>query len=463
MTRIRGLAFRIAAAAALGVVAGIALQLAGPIPRLIWFAFNHATATFDIANADDMARCRRDPASWELGDGERFRGFAYDPITGLSDNAQAPPLDGILALRRAAGEEDPVRFVATGRWGVMLLLERGEGPCGLVQLQVQRADGARTAGLRWMTAGISAATTLAVLLASFLAIRPTIRRVATLEQGARDLGTERYRSPVDGDGDALDVLAQVLDRAHERILADQDIRERRRRAMERHLDDVAHDLRTPLAALQLLLEETAGRVPEARERLGQALEEVTYLSLLTENLAVAARLDDGEGEGGARCEAAEVVRRVAARFARIGERAGVEVMGAWPERELWIGAPPVPFEQAVANLVHNAVVHNGPGGHVLVALEADGEGFRLLVVDDGPGVDDEQVPRLMERSWRGDVAARDEPRGRGLGLAIAGEVFRRAGWQVSFEAEDPSGLRITVTGARVPAPEGGRPPGPVAS
>jgi signal transduction histidine kinase len=72
----------------------------------------------------------------------------------------------------------------------------------------------------------------------------------------------------------------------------------------------------------------------------------------------------------------------------------------------------------------------------------------LIVVDD-PRVPPIDRPRLGERTFRSDEAPRRDPKGNGLGLAISGEVCQRAGWILVLAAEEPRGLRATITG---PAP-----------
>ena len=67
-----------------------------------------------------------------------------------------------------------------------------------------------------------------------------------------------------------------------------------------------------------------------------------------------------------------------------------------------VESPAVYVEQLVANLVHNAVSHNDPGGHVAVILSVVGREFLLGVVDDGPGVPPEHVPQLTERGFQED-------------------------------------------------------------
>jgi len=282
----------------------------------------------------------------------------------------------------------------------------------------------------------------AMFLAVMLAVRPLLARIERISAAAMKVGSDAYTPINTPIHDALGRLAGALDNAHHR-------QRQATQALEQHLDDGAHDLRTPLAALQLRLEAAANQSESLRPELNAGLADVMYLTLLTENLRVAVHLRDGQTPASRHrvVDLVEVIQRIAERFRLLGQRRGVEVVYALPETPVWVHCPAVLAEQAFANLVHHAIVHNHPGGHValVVELEADSR-FTVSIIDDGPGVDIQDFPRLMKRAFRADSARQRDPRGSGLGLAIAGEVFRRAQFTVQFSTEMPSGLRIDVSG-----------------
>jgi signal transduction histidine kinase len=113
---------------------------------------------------------------------------------------------------------------------------------------------------------------------------------------------------------------------------------------------------------------------------------------------------------------------------------------------------PTLLEQAVSNLLHNALTHGDPGGHVVAVLEEVGpERFRLTVLDDGPGLPTEELERLGERLFRSGEARRRDPRGSGLGVAIVRELCRRAGLTLTFEPNAPRGLKVVIEGPRASA------------
>jgi two-component system sensor histidine kinase TctE len=111
------------------------------------------------------------------------------------------------------------------------------------------------------------------------------------------------------------------------------------------------------------------------------------------------------------------------------------------------------LEQALSNLVDNAIRYNRAGGHVAVLLDRAGDGFALSVTDDGPGVTDEELAQLTTRWFRGSEARTRRPDGHGLGLglAIAAEACRRLGLSLAFSRPGETGLRAEIRRAAVRA------------
>src|SRR5262249_20364407 len=104
-------------------------------------------------------------------------------------------------------------------------------------------------------------------------------------------------------------------------------------------------------------------------------------------------------------------------------------------------------QQALGNLVQNAIGYADAGGHVVVLLEKAREGrFALTVVDDGPGVPPAELPRLGDRSFRSKEARQRDPRGSGLGLAITNEICTHYGWTLRFSSVQPRGLHVSIEG-----------------
>ena len=108
-----------------------------------------------------------------------------------------------------------------------------------------------------------------------------------------------------------------------------------------------------------------------------------------------------------------------------------------------IQADPLLIEQAIANVLDNAIIYNSPGGSVRIELSPydHGRRFRLLVADTGPGVTDEEFAGLTaNKRFRGDESRTRRPGGRGLGLALAREVADRFGMQLDLRQPAAGGF-----------------------
>jgi len=401
------------------------------------------------------AQCEEDPARWSAGGPRGPHVFAYDARTGASHNPEAPPLDRDLLARLGETIEAPVAAEVSGNLLVGVVVMRGaaDGPCAI--LQATWTNQAPDPAVTWATwIGVLVAAAAGAGLGFIFVVRPLAHRVRRLHTAAERVGEAGVYEPARQQrGDELDKVAAALDRAHGRIRADAARLEQRRRDLQRHLADVAHDLRTPLASLQLAIEQAADTADgQARaELLSGALRDCVYVAGLTNNLRLASQLEEGWDpfSADAQVDLKDVVERVVARVGILGRRRGVELGCAVPDEAVMVRCDATACEQAIGNVVENAVFYGDRGGHVAVVLEEDGEGgFVLTVVDDGPGVPPTALPRLGERTFRSDEARRRDPRGHGLGLAITSEVCARCGWELCFEGEEPRGLRVTIRGRR---------------
>jgi signal transduction histidine kinase len=298
--------------------------------------------------------------------------------------------------------------------------------------------------------------TAAGALATWLVVvRPLVQRIAALRRAAGLVGSEEGYTPpprAPESPDDLDELGREMDRAHQRIVADAAALREKRHELRRHVENIAHDLKTPLSSLQLILEQAADEATPGAplsDLVTAAIRDTVYLGGLTANLRLAAVLDDGftpRKQPGA--PLLEIVERATSRLSLLASRRGVELAVALPDRPIGVDADPLAAEQAISNVVENAVVHGAEGGHVSVLVRAEGPEFEILVMDDGPGVVDHDLPRLGERTFRSDVARQRDGRGQGLGLAITREVCRCFGWTLAFAKLDPEGFSVSLRGPR---------------
>lgn len=409
--------------------------------------------TFDAA---ELRRCETEPEKWAIEVGSGGRLDAYDVATLRSRNPKSPPLDEALWAKLNSGEFAPVQLPRLGsdRGGTMVIRAAPEGPCSLIQATWPPRVPWRRHLLYLMLAGAVIVMALAAALGVLAVVVPLTRRIDRLRAAAGRVGSPaEYASAGDSKSDELGELSSILDDAHERIRADAAMLEDRQKALERYLSDVAHDLKTPIASLQIALEQAAhcSRDATLDEILKGSLKDVVYLSALTSNLRLACQLRDGwdPAAGDATVDLGEVVERVALRVRYFAKSRSIQLDVARPDAPVLARCHSTAAEQVITNLVENAVSYGDPGGHVAVLLESQTDRFNLTVVDDGPGVLPSELPRLGERTFRSDEARQREPNGSGLGLAISSEVCAHCDWSLSFAREEPRGLRVTIKGERI--------------
>jgi two-component system sensor histidine kinase KdpD len=221
------------------------------------------------------------------------------------------------------------------------------------------------------------------------------------------------------------------------------------------LSSVSHDLRTPLAAITGAASSVLEGLPPseslARELVSTALEEAERLNRLVGNLLDMTRLEAGTLQPRREWHSLEEV--VGSAVARVERYAG--------ERRLEVRVEPdVPLvrldavlaEQAIVNLLENAVRHGGRDGCVSIAVRREGESAVVEVSDDGPGFPPEDAERIFDKFYR----AAGGP-GAGLGLAIARAIVTAHGGEIRAEPREPHGARFVFT-----LPLAGTPPPPPA-
>ena len=282
----------------------------------------------------------------------------------------------------------------------------------------------------WMTVATVLLTAIALLF-----IRNQVRAIERLANAAEAFGRG---------GDAPAFKPHGAREVRRAAVAFLDMRSR----IQRHIDQrttllasVSHDLRTPLTRLKLAL--ALSEPSKGNEAMKRDVVEMEHM--IDEYLAFA------RGEGG---EAIETVRlrELIEQVSEGAVRAGAQVsVSADPQLEAPVR--PNALKRALSNLVMNAAVH---GEHVEVAVQPRPQGgVEIVVDDDGPGIPAERYEEAFKAFGRLDEARNQNTKGVGLGLAIARDVARGHGGDITLDRSPMGGLRATLRlpGALRPAAE----------
>jgi signal transduction histidine kinase len=221
--------------------------------------------------------------------------------------------------------------------------------------------------------------------------------------------------------------------------------------------NVSHELRTPISALQAVLENLIDGVePPDAETLGTMLSQVERLGRLVSQLLDLSRLESGAVPLQRRpVEAVRLLDEAAkeADFKSKTEAKKVSVHVSVQPENLSFDADAERVHQVLANLLDNATRHSPDGGSITLAARRDNGSVTIEVVDEGPGIQEEDASRLFERFYRSDQARSTNDGGSGLGLAIARWIVELHGGDIhATNNVDRPGCRIVVTLPDVPEP-----------
>jgi signal transduction histidine kinase len=252
-------------------------------------------------------------------------------------------------------------------------------------------------------------------------------------------GRTSERVTVRGTTDPLDALGTLVNRMLDRI-------DGLVRGMRASLDNVAHDLRTPMTRLRGTAEmalQSAQTPEEFREALADCLEEADRVTTLLDAL-----MDLAEAETGAMrlrrdtVPLGEVVREAAELYAELAEEKGLTMtIDARDDVPAIIGDR-ARLTQVFANIIDNAVKYTPAPGRVTIAVRPSGDGTEVGVTDTGPGISADDRTRIWERLYRGDQSR--SLRGLGIGLSLVRAIVEAHGGRVTVESEIGRGSTFTV-------------------
>jgi signal transduction histidine kinase len=234
-----------------------------------------------------------------------------------------------------------------------------------------------------------------------------------------------------------------------RILSDSfnqmaDALERNDRERRDMLADIAHELRTPLTILRGRLEGILDGIylPD-QDHIVPALEETYLLERLVDDLrlltlAESRQLPFEKKE----LDLNDLARHVISLFQAQAEENHIQFTLESDTADLRVLLDPQRTEQVVGNLVSNALRHVAEGGRVWIEVHRANGTALISVNDNGPGVPEEELPRIFNRFWRGDKSRTRASGGAGLGLAIARQLVEAQGGRISAANLPGGGLQV---------------------
>jgi signal transduction histidine kinase len=205
--------------------------------------------------------------------------------------------------------------------------------------------------------------------------------------------------------------------------------------------DASHQLRTPLTALRLRLENIGWLAsnPSEQTEIERAVDETTRLGTLVGELLQLAQSEQRDEP--IPTALVQLTRDRVDTWSALSDQANVEMVLDEPEHELMALVVPGGLEQILDNLLDNAIRFAPSGSTVRIGCIGGSTELRLMVADNGPGLSAEDRLHAMERFWQADQTSA----GSGLGLAIVRSLAEASGGSLTLEENKPSGLVAIVT------------------
>lgn len=359
---------------------------------------------------------------------------AYDPqgelIAATSNFAElTPPTKEERGFRDIQHEGSQWRtFTLQNRWNLVIRIgERSDN----------RSDIARGLVIEHTLPLLIGLPLLALLVS--LAVKRGLRPVAVLTQ-MLDRRTPGSRKPMPADvapgeikplivalNQQLERLEDALDREH------------------RFATDVAHELRTPLAATMIHLEsaQIAGSAEEVDAMLQSAQMGLARMARRIEQILALARLEAGAAsEQRARIELITLTTEVIEELAALIAEKDIALSLTHDIDEVWVSGHEVALTAMFRNLIENALRYSGSGGQVDVAIQREGDAVIIAISDDGPGIPVEKREAVFERFHR---EVESESRGYGLGLSIVQRAIQLHQANIELLASPfGSGLQVRI-------------------
>lgn len=282
---------------------------------------------------------------------------------------------------------------------------------------------------------------LAITGGALLATRVQ-RRLDAIAQTMGDVSQGRLdaRIPLIGNGDDIDGVSAQVNAALGRLSALVE-------GMRQVSSDIAHDLKTPLNRLQLILHEAGDRAAAGKDVAHEIAEASSESTQINETFAALLRI--AQIEAGARkarfvsLDLATVLETISEIYAGVAEDSGMKLLSSISLQSAGarIHGDAELLTQMFANLVENSIRHCPHGTTIELALDGAGDRVIARVIDNGPGIPEDEHEKVFQRLYRLDKS-RTTP-GSGLGLSLVHAIAELHGAAIRLEDGGP-GLVVIV-------------------
>lgn len=387
-------------------------------------------------------------------------GAGLDPILLVTFPDGRTISNSDIRIEDAAGLADPASQSGAGRYAtidagsqtyrVLSVSLRSRGVDAGVFRAALSTEAIRGTG-QGLALDVAAAGLLALALGlplAYVATRRALKPLARMAADAEAISKPGSASSIayEGPSDELGTLAGALNGMLARL-------EKSAADQRAFVADASHELRTPVAVIRgnaELLRTGAIHGEDAVDALQRIESESERMSKLLDELLALARL---EATGRARLQplcARVLLDEAAARGRALGSQR-ITVEGSCDE---WISGDPDLLDQALVNLMRNAVAHTPEDGSILLACSRSDDSILLTVTDDGPGIEESEIARIFDRFRRAGASERNgDTGGAGLGLAIAKRLVELHDGSISAENVEPHGARFTISLPAIPPPQ----------
>jgi signal transduction histidine kinase len=348
------------------------------------------------------------------------------------------------------GPEDLLFFYATPRGFVPITFTPNFQTVVAVEASSVRQAWRDLLPRLFLAGGVAA---LAGVIAASLLMRGVTRPLREMTTASEEMALGRYDQQIPERGGeevrrlgrAFNDMARQVSRSH--------------RTLRDFLANVSHELKTPLTSIQGFSQAMVDGSLDSKEDYAEAgriiNDEAVRMRGLVDDLLYLSQVDSGEFRIQPDDMAPnELLQATQERFARRAQQSGVDLR-TQPQPTPRISADGRRLEQALANIVDNAVRHTPAGGAVTLRSGANDGHVTLSVHNTGPVIPPEAMPHIFDRFFQADPAGASKDANTGLGLAITREIVEAHGGGVTATSSETDGTEFVIT---LPVPNDALPP-----